>query len=103
MAEMGVEPDPELDLESKIWTLTELGCGFGVLVFGSGSDFEVNFSNSAHLCCTPLSCMTEMGTDADLDQSGSEVRHIYRFGLKTDFEFSKKKKKTNPVCVVWCI
>jgi len=42
MAEMGTEPDP--DSESKIWRLT----GFRVLVFGAGSGFEVNFSDSAH-------------------------------------------------------
>jgi len=42
MADMGTEPDPE----SKIWKLT--GAGFGFLVFGS--DFGVNFSDSAHFC-----------------------------------------------------
>jgi len=48
MAEMGTEPDSE----SKIWRLTEPG--FGVLVFGTGSSFGVNFSDSAHLCCPEI-------------------------------------------------
>jgi len=39
MAEMGT------DTESKIWRLT----GSGVLVFGVGSGFGVNFSDFAHL------------------------------------------------------
>jgi len=42
MAKMGTDLDPE----SKIWKLSRLG----VLVFGSGFGFEVNFSDSAHLC-----------------------------------------------------
>jgi len=41
MAEMGTEPDSD----SKVWRRT----GSGVLVFGTGSDFGINFSNSAHL------------------------------------------------------
>jgi len=38
---MGKKPDSE----SKIWRLT----GSGFLVFGAGSGFGVNFSDSAHL------------------------------------------------------
>jgi len=46
--EMGTEPEPHP--ESKIWRLTEFEAGSGVLVFGDGSEFGVNFSYSAHLC-----------------------------------------------------
>jgi len=47
MAEMGKKPDP--GLESKIWMLTVIGAGSGILVLGSGFGFGVNFSDSAHL------------------------------------------------------
>jgi len=37
MAEMGTEPDPEPDSQSKIWRLTESGIGIGVLVLGDSA------------------------------------------------------------------
>jgi len=43
MAEMGTEPDPEPDSDSKIWKLTGTGARFGVLTFRAGSVFRVNF------------------------------------------------------------
>jgi len=50
MAEMGTDPDPDSELESKIWRLTGFGVGSGFFVFEAGSGFRVNFSDSAHLC-----------------------------------------------------
>jgi len=47
----------ELDPESKIWRLTDFGIGF--LVFGARSDFEVNFSDSVHLCFGSVSIVSE--------------------------------------------
>jgi len=36
--------------ESKIWRLIGFGTGSGFLVFGAGSGFGVNISDSAHIC-----------------------------------------------------